>query len=116
MNGERGSLLIETVVTLALLGIIGVTFLSAVTTSTNSRIVADEATSGRILAESQMEHVRKQIYSLSYDPVPIPDEYAGYSAQIDVDPFRNGSIQKITVTITHRDREVAALESYKVHR
>jgi type II secretory pathway pseudopilin PulG len=116
MSGERGNLLVETLVALALLGIIGVTFLSGVTTATNSRLIADEGVTGRILAESQMESVRKQAYTISYDPAPIPDEYAGYSAQIEVDPFRNGSIQKITVTITHRDKEVAWLESYKVHR
>ncbi|HEY31924.1 MAG TPA: type II secretion system protein [Dehalococcoidia bacterium] len=116
MSGERGNLLVETLVALALLGIVGVTFLSGVTTATNSRLIADEAVTGRILAESQMENVRKQDYALSYDPVPIPDEYAGYSAQIDVDPFRNGSIQKVTVTIRHRNKEVAWLESYKVHR
>ncbi len=116
MSGERGNLLVETLVALTLLGIIGVTFISGVTTATNSRLIADEDVTGRILAESQMENIRKQSYSLSYDPVPIPDEYAGYSVQIEVDPFRNGSIQKITVTITHRNKEVAWLESYKVHR
>lgn len=116
MSSERGSTLVEAVVALALIGIIGVCFLSALATSSSSRIVADEQTSGRILAESQMEEIRKTSYALTYDPIPIPDEYAGYSAVVDVDPFRNGSIQKITVTITHRNKEVASLESYKVNR
>ena len=116
MRSERGSTLVEAVVALALIGIIGVCFLSAVATSSSSRLIADESTSGRILAENQMEEIRKMNYALTYDPIPISDEYAGYSTMIDVDPFRNGSIQKITVTITHRDKEVASLESYKVNR
>jgi type II secretory pathway pseudopilin PulG len=116
VGSERGSTLVEAVVALALLGIIGVCFLSAVATSSSSRLIADEGTSGRILAESQMEEIRKMSYALTYSPVPIPDEYTGYSALIEVDPFRNGSIQKITVTINHRNKEVASLESYKVNR
>jgi hypothetical protein len=116
LSSERGSTLVEAVVALALMGIIGVCFLSAVATSSSSRLIADECTSGRILAESQMEEVRKSSYAFTYDPAPIPDEYAGYSALIEVDPFRNGSIQKITVTISHNDKEVASLESYKVNR
>ena len=116
MSNERGSSLVEAVVALALIGIIGVCFLSAVATSSSSRLIADEGTSGRILAESQMEEIRKRSYALTYDPVPIPDEYTGYFALIDVDPFRNGSIQKITVTITHHSKAVASLESYKVNR
>ena len=116
VSSEKGNTLVEAVVALALIGIIGVCFLSAVATSSSSRIIADELTSGRILAESQMEEIRKRSYALTYDPAPIPDEYAGYSALIDVDPFRNGSIQKITVTITHHGKEVASLESYKVNR
>ena len=82
MSGERGNLLVETLVALALLGIVAVTFLSGITTATNSRLIADEGVTGRILAESQMENVRNQNYTLSYDPVPIPEEYANYSAQI----------------------------------
>ena len=116
MRSERGSTLVEAVVALALIGIIGVCFLSAVATSSSSRLIADENTSGRILAESQMEEIRKRSYALTYDPVAIPNEYVGYSAMIDVDAFRNGSIQKITVTITHHNKEVASLESYKVNR
>lgn len=106
----------ETVVALALLGIIAAVFLGALGTSSNSRLLADEHDSARIIAESQMENIRKQTYAFSYDEVPILPEYPGYSALIDVENMRNGNIQKITVTISHYGRELTKLESYKVNR
>ena len=116
IKSERGSSLIETLVALTLLGIIGAAFLGALATTSNARLIADERASARILAESQMENVKKQDYAFSYGTIPIPDENAGYSATIDADSMRNGNIQKITVTIIHRNREVITLESYKVNR
>ena len=116
MKSERGTSLIETVVALALLGIIGVAFLSALATTSNTRLIADEHASARILAESQMEDIKKQTYAFSYDPAPLPPVYPGYSAVIDVNNLRNGNIQKITVTIKHRGRDIETLESYKVNR
>ena len=116
MKGETGSSLIETMVALALLGIIGAAFLGALTTSSNTRVIADEHASARILAESQMESIKPQTYAFSYDPVPIPAEYPGYTAAINVDNLRNGNIQKITVTIRHHSRDITTLEGYKVNR
>lgn len=116
MKKERGVSLIETIIALALLGIIGATFLGALATTSNARSIADERASAKIIAESQMENVKKRAYAFSYDPVPIPDEYAGYTAEVDVYPMRNGQIQKITITICHHDQDVTTLESYKVSR
>lgn len=116
MKSERGSSLIETVVALALLGIIGVSFPGALAATSNTRVIADEHTTARILAESQMEGIRKQAYAFSYNATPVPGEYPGYTAVIDVDNLRNGNIQKITVTVSHHDREIETLESYKVSR
>ena len=116
MKGETGTSLIETVVALALLSIVGVTFLGALATSSSARAIADEHASARILAESQMENIRKQDYAFSYDTAPIPAEYASYSTQIDVDNLRNGNIQKITITVRHHDKNVTTLESYKANR
>jgi type II secretory pathway pseudopilin PulG len=116
MTGARGSSLIETVIALALLGIIGLAFLSGLATTSNSRLVVDEHTAARILAESQMENIKKQTYAFSYDPLVIPPEYVGYSAVVDIDNMRNGNIQKITVTVIHHAREIETLESYKVNR
>ena len=116
MKSEKGTSLIETVVALALLGIIAVAFLGALATTSNTRLIADEHASARILAESQMENIKKQTYAFSYDPVTIPAEYPGYSAVIDIDNLRNGNIQKIVVTINHHDRDIETLECYKVNR
>ena len=116
MKSEAGTSLLETIVALALLGIIGVAFLNALATTSNTRLIADEHASARILAESQMENIKKQTYSYSYSPVAVPTDYPGYLAIVDVDNLRNGNIQKITVTIRHHDRDVETLESYKVIR
>ena len=114
-DSESGVTFIETLVALALLGIISVVFLGALATSSNSRLIADEHASARILAESQMESVKKQDYASSYGS-SIPAEFAGYSTTVDVDNLRNGLIQKITVTVSHHNRDVTTLESYKVSR
>jgi Tfp pilus assembly protein PilV len=116
MRSERGSSLIETVVAMALLGIISLAFLNATATASSSRLIADEHTSARILAESQMEYVKKLEYASSYSPAPISDNYAGYSVDIDIDVQRNGDIQLITVSVDHHGREITSLECYKVRR
>ena len=116
MKSETGTSFIETIVALALLGIIAVVFLSALATTSNTRLIADEHASARILAESQMENIKKQTYAFSYDPVLIPAEYPGYTAVIDIDNLRNGNIQKVTITIRHHDRDIETLESYKGNR
>ena len=116
MKSETGTSLIETIVALALLAIIGVAFMGALATTSSSRLIADEHASARILAESQMENIKKQAYAISYDPVPITEEYPGYTASIDIESLRNGNIQKITVTVSHHNQEIETLESYKVSR
>ena len=116
LRGERGVLLIETMVSLALLGLLGSSFLWAVSMSSNSRVIADEHVTARILAESQIEYLKEQTYAYSYEAVPVPDAYPGYTAEVDVDTMRNGDIQKLTVTIRHHGRDIETLEDYKVNR
>ncbi|OGO24927.1 MAG: hypothetical protein A2144_04465 [Chloroflexi bacterium RBG_16_50_9] len=116
MKNQNGSSFIEAAVALALLGIIGVTFLGAMATSSTTRTIADEHATSRILAESQMEEVKKQTYAFSYNPITVPPEFDGYYAIIDVDNMRNGNIQKISITIRHHNKEITTLESYKVNQ
>lgn len=118
MRSQKGIALLETIVALALLGIIGVSFLNGLATTSTARATADERASAKILAESIIEDIKKEEYLSSYDDVwdKYKDEYEGYSSSINVENLKNGFIQKLTITIQHHNHDVLTLESYKVKR
>ena len=115
MKSEKGSTLIEVLVSLALLGIISVLFLNSVAFSSTARVAADERVSAKILAESLMDNVKKQAYDSSYT-MTVPAEFPGYTANLTVTSLANGNIQKLAITIRHFDRNVLTLENFKVDR
>jgi len=122
-NDQSGMAFIETLVALALLGLVAVAFLSGLTTASRANIIADEQTTAESLARSQMEWAKEAAYvysATSYTPAAIPggDDFAGYSATIDASPLHNpdDGIQKIAVTISHYSVEVLKVEGYKVDR
>lgn len=116
-QGEKGVSLIETLIAIALLGIIGATLLAGMSGVYKATPIASEQDIGKSLAQSQIEYVLDLPYDyMSYTPAPIPPNYGGYAADIDTDSFRDGNIEKITVTIYHNDKEVSELEAYKVNR
>ena len=113
-KSEKGVTLLETVLALALLGIIGVAFLSGLGTTSTARALAEERVTAKILAETQMESIKKQAYTDNYTQVSL-DGYDNYSTNITVvDHYYN--LQKITVAVLHHAEEVFSLESFKVKR
>ena len=123
MNSEKGFAFIETVVALALLGIIAITFLSGLATSTNANVIADEQVTAVSLAQTQIEWAKKADYiydATEYSAAPIPSgqDYTGYSVQIDAAPLNSpdDGIQKITVTIKYRGEDALQLDVYKVDK
>lgn len=122
-RGESGATLIETVVALAILGVIAVTFLSGLATTSKAAFLADEQTTAENLAQSQMEWVKNAGYvdsATEYPPAPIPSrrDYLNYSAIITAEPLHipDDGIQKITVTIQRSGENVIKLEGYKLDR
>jgi type II secretory pathway pseudopilin PulG len=113
MKSEKGITLLETILALAIMGIISASFLGGVATTSTARVTADECASGKILAESLMEGIKKEPYTASYN-VTVPSDFAGYTANVSV--VENNNIQDITIRIERRNREVFTLESYKVNR
>jgi len=117
MKNEKGFALIGVIIALALLGIISVAFLGALGTGSKALSIADERATAESLAESQVENVKNQPYTISYT-AQVPAEYAdaGYSATVDIESLEDGNIQKIIVTIKHHDKVIITLEDYKVNR
>jgi prepilin-type N-terminal cleavage/methylation domain-containing protein len=113
MRGEKGMTLLETILALAILGIISASFLGGLATTSTARVTADERASGKILAETIMEDIKKQPYDPSYNAT-IPSGFAGYSANVSVE--ENNNIQDITISIQRRSREILTLQCYKVNR
>ncbi len=123
IRSEPGVSLIESTVALAVLGTIGVTFLSGLVTISKAAFATDEWATAESLARTQMESVQNADYTdnaTSYTVVTIPgnDDYARYSANITAVPVNNpdDGIQKITVTVSRSDKQIFVLEGYKVDR
>jgi prepilin-type N-terminal cleavage/methylation domain-containing protein len=120
---EDGFSLIEVVISIALLGIVGVALANGLSGSSKALMIADERTTSESLARTQMESIVLQPFSTSggYAVVPMP---AGYQAVISVAPvLDNGvpreNIQRVMILINHNGKDVitsgnTTLEAYKV--
>jgi type II secretion system protein I len=115
VKSQKGVTLVEVVIAMAILGILAVAFLGAINNSTETLITVDERETARNLAESQMEYVKELGYAPTYSPATIPSEYVGFTVNIATDEItnRDDDIQKITVTVQHRSKDVATLVAYK---
>jgi len=132
-GNQTGVSLIETVIALAVLGIIAVAFLGGLATAAKATFIADERATAESLARSQIEGVKGQVY-ISYDD-PEHGEYAVIAPPADSNfsiesitipiyadtgqPLPSGEdndIQKIKVTVKRGDKTVFIVEDYKVDR
>ena len=120
---ELGITFLETVIALAILGAVSVSFLNGLTSASKSVFIVDKKTTAESLAQSQMEWVKNASYSYnatSYSAVPIPDgkDYLQYSSVVSVEPVHtpDDGIQKITVSIQRSGESVYFLQGYKVDR
>jgi len=122
---ELGFAMIEIVVALAIIGIAGVCFLTALTTVSKSTVTVDECSIAQSLAVSQLEYAISQ----SYDDTGNPPQYTalndapdGWSVSVSatrLDPENDGTgdddgIQEVTVLVNLHSQQVVELTSRKV--
>jgi len=122
-GSETGVTLIETLMALALLGIISVAFLSGLATAAKATFIADEQATAESLARSQIEYVRSQGYEPDASEYPvdlslIPEGEGWVVPPIVAEPLHDtdDGIQKIRVTVTRGDKTVLIIDAYKVDR
>jgi len=130
-GNEAGVSLIETLIALAILGLISAAFLSGLFTTSKATFIADERATAESLARSELEYVKSQDYidyaepgHGSYELTTTPASYSADITAIPIDPStgqplpedQDQGIQKITVTIEHNDKSVLTVEDYKVDR
>lgn len=114
MRAEKGLSLIEVLISLAIIALIAVGFLSGLSTSLRSLVVTEEITTAESLARSQMEYIKNQNYNTggNYTQIECPP---GYEIVLLTSDLQTG-MQKIAVIVNHRDEYVTTLEGYKGDR
>jgi len=131
-GSSRGFTLIEVLIAVALMGIIAIAVLSALSTASAALITADKRATAESLARSQLEYVKNQEY-IDYSEPDHEDydeiEAEGYIVDVVVEPFNpetyepyekeggvfedDDGIQKITVIVSRGDQAVITMEGYK---
>ncbi|MDP2932039.1 MAG: type II secretion system protein [Chloroflexota bacterium] len=118
---EAGIMLLETLVALAVLGVAGVAFVSALGTVSKATTIADERAVAESLVRSQLEYVGSYAYqavptTYPADPtLTIPAGWTITSTAALVHVTDDG-IQKVTVQVTHLGKAVLSVVTYKVNR
>ena len=121
-GGELGATLTETVVALAILSIVAVTFLSGLATTSTATIIANEQATAESLARSQMEYVKNYAYQYAASEYPVDPSLnipVGWSVPppvVELVHATDDGLQKVTVTAEHNGEVVISVEVYKVDR
>ena len=124
-NRQSGVTFIETVVALAILSAVGVTFLSGLATTSKAVMVSQERVVAESLAKSQLEYIKAQDYTPTADYILIdmPDDLVmgGYEVNINPETIistgENGfGLQSITVVIRRNGEEMLTMSGYKTGR
>ena len=112
VSGQRGTTLIEVLIAIAILGVISVPFLTALSTSSRALIIADERTTAESLIRSEIEYVRSQEYDATGNYTDIADADIPVGFDVYLSNFTNleDGLQKITITVK-RDGEVVLITS-----
>ena len=115
-GSSRGFTILEVVIAIALLGIIAVSVLTALSTASVALIIADRRATAESLARTQMEYVKHSPYDdvledghpqYPLDPAitPLPPSYSMVTTAVrlnrDENPNDDDGIQKITVTVSY---------------
>ncbi len=139
VKNERGIMLIEVLIALALVGIITAGFLSAISTAAMASFISERQAIAENLARSQIENAKELPYQTAVpggevEYVEISEGYSNFSiwsvnragvtvdeiiavpwdTELNVASTEDNGKQRIKIVIKHHDKEIYSLEGYKV--
>ncbi len=116
---ETGLALVESLITIAVIGVALVAFVVAMSTGALAVSESDQEVTAQSLARTQMEYIK----GYPYDPVattyPVIDTTDNYSISVAVTLVPDAdddNIQKVTATISRDAQALLIIEDYKVKR
>ncbi|MFC1910748.1 prepilin-type N-terminal cleavage/methylation domain-containing protein [Chloroflexota bacterium] len=126
MKQEGGFTLLEVLLSMALVGILGVAIPSALSIANKTTIISNEHTMAESLARSQMDYMQNQIYDSTNNPptysmlADLPTGYSITQTIARLDPKGNGTadddgLQQITVTVKRGTNIAYTLVDFKVN-
>jgi len=122
MKSERGFSLIETLIGLALLGIIAVGFLVGLNTGSRATFAANKQATAESLVRSEIEYVKNCAYEddaseYLVDPaLSIPEGWTMPPPSVEPLHATDDGIQNVTVTAEHNGKTILSINIYKVDR
>ena len=106
VNGQRGSLLLETVVALSVFGLVGPSLMSGIQTSYLSKTQFDIRSRAENIVRNEMESVFAQAYKppgQTYATATTSDGFTVTSQAIDYSTSSDSNLETVRVTVQHQD-------------
>ncbi len=115
---ERGLTLVESLVTIAIVGVVLATFAVALSTGSMAVSESDQEVTVQSLARNQMEYTKGYPYDSAATTYPTVNTVENYSISVAVAqvPGTGSNIQKVTANISRAGQALLTVEDYKVNR
>lgn len=115
---EKGLTLVESLITVAIVGVALVAFAVALSTGSLAVWESDQEVTVQSLARTQMEYIKGYPYDSGATTYPTVDATDNYSVSVAVTsvPDTDSNIQKVTANISREGQVLLTVEDYKVNR
>lgn len=118
-QNSKGATLVELVIAIAIIGVVIVSLVYAISSSVLATNWVDQKTTVTNIARSQMEYVKSQPYGDSYQELSLDDLPQDWAEDDDinilVEDVTAGYAQRITVAVSYVGKSYE-LQGYKANR